>query len=70
MNADDIATYSLGAVVNFQRSDGNIVPAKILAPSERGADCRSIAHEHSGTVVTHDCAPVARMSFLCVWTPP
>ena len=57
-------------VVDFQRSDGSIVFAKILGPSERGADYRSITYERSGTVVTHDCAPVARMSFLRVRTPP
>ena len=28
----------------------------------------SITHEHSGTVVTHDCAPIARMSILRVRT--
>ena len=42
MNVDDIDTYSPGAVVSFQRSDGSIVSAKILGPSEPGADYRSI----------------------------
>jgi hypothetical protein len=30
-----MGTSSAGAVVNFQRSGGSFVPAKILAPSER-----------------------------------
>ena len=32
MNVDDNDTYSPGAVVNFRRSEGNVVSAKILAP--------------------------------------
>jgi hypothetical protein len=40
MNVDDFDTYSAGAVVNFQRSDGSIVSAKILGPLECGADYR------------------------------
>ena len=44
--------------------------AKIWGPSERAADYRSITYERSDTVVMHDCAPVVRMFFLCVWTPP
>ena len=53
------------AVVNFQPSGGSIVPAKILTPSERGADRRTITYEHSGTVVRHDCAGMS-----VVPTPP
>ena len=60
MNVDGIDTCSPGAVVNFQRLDGSIVCAKILGPSERGADYQPITHECTGTIVTHDCAPVAR----------
>ena len=67
MNVDDIDTYSPSAIVNFQRSDGSIVSAKILGPLERGADFWSITYERSSTVVTHDCALVAQMS--PVWTP-
>ena len=44
--------------------------ARILGPSERGADRRSITYECPGTVVMHHCAPVARMSLLRVQTPP
>ena len=44
-NVDDIDTYSPGAVVNSQRSNGNIVSAKILGPSECGADYQSITYE-------------------------
>jgi len=44
MDVDHIDTYSPGAVVNFQRSVGSIVPAKILAPTERGADCQFITY--------------------------
>ena len=32
MNVDDIDTYPLGAVVNFQRSNGSVVSTRILAP--------------------------------------
>ena len=45
MNVDDNDTYSPGAVVNFQRSDGSVVSAKILGLSERGADYWSITYE-------------------------
>ena len=46
------------------------VPAKILGPSERGADYRSITHERSGSVVTHDCAPYSTdVRHLCANTP-
>jgi hypothetical protein len=58
MNVDDIDTYSPGAYVDFQCSDSSIVSPKILGLSERGADYQSITYERSGTVVTHDCAPV------------
>ena len=68
MNVDDIDAHSRGAVVNFQCSDGTIVSAKILGPSKR-ANYRSITYERSSTVVTHVCAPVAPMCFLCVRTP-
>ena len=44
------------------------MPAKILGTSERGADYRTITYERSGTVVMHDCAPIARM--FVVPTPP
>ena len=54
----------------FQRSGGSIVPAAILRPSECGADCWTLIYERSGTMVPHDCAPVARMSIACVPTPP
>ena len=69
MNVDDIDTYSPGAVVNFQRSDGSIVSAKILGASERSADYPSFTYECSGTVVTNDRAPLARRSFPHVRTP-
>ena len=62
MDVDHIDTYPAGADVNFQRSGDSVVLAKILGPSERGADYRSITYEDSGTVVAHDCAPIARMS--------
>jgi hypothetical protein len=38
MDVDHIDTYPAGAVFNFQRSGGSIVPATILGPSDRGAD--------------------------------
>ena len=63
MNADDIETFSSGAVVNFQRSNGSIVfrqqccVCQDSGPLEGGADDQSITYERSGTVVTHDCAP-------------
>ena len=41
MDDDHIDAYSPGAVVNFESSRGSIVPAKILGPSELGADSRS-----------------------------
>jgi hypothetical protein len=66
MDVDRIDPYSRGTVVNFQCSGGSVVLAKILCPSERGADDWSITYEHPGTVVTHDCPPVPRMSLLCV----
>ena len=70
MDVDHIDTYPASTVVNFQRSGGSGVLAKILGPSERGADNQSITYEHSGTLVMHDCAPMARMSLLRVRTPP
>ena len=48
MNVEDIDTYSPDAVVISQRSDGSIVSAKILGPSERGAHYWSITNERSG----------------------
>ena len=36
--------------------------AKILDPSKCGADYRSITYERSGTVVMHECAPIAQRS--------
>mmetsp|Transcript_9085 Transcript_9085/g.15040 ORF Transcript_9085/g.15040 Transcript_9085/m.15040 type:complete len:95 (-) Transcript_9085:44-328(-) len=62
MDVHHIGMYSLGTVANFQRSGARIVLAKIRGTSERGADYWSITYERSGTVVTHDCALVARMS--------
>jgi hypothetical protein len=56
-DVDHIDTYPAGAVVNSQRSGGRMMPAKVLGPSEGGADSRTITYERSGTVVTHDCAP-------------
>ena len=53
-----------GAVVNFPPSGGSVVLAKIPGPSECGTVYQSITYERSGTVVTHDCAPTARMSVL------
>ena len=71
MDVDQIDTYPAGAVVNFKRSGGSFVPAKILGRSKRGVDDRTITYERSGTVVMHDCAPIAQMmSVVCVPTPP
>ena len=42
MDINHIDTYSPGTVINFQRSAGSVVLAKILGRSERGADCQSI----------------------------
>ena len=70
MDVDHMDTYSPGAVVNIQRSRASVVPAKILGPSERGADYQTITYERSGTVVTHDCSPIAWMSIIRVPTPP
>ena len=70
MIVDDIDTYFPSAVVNFQRLDGSLVSAKIVGPSKCSTDNWSITYECSGTVVTHECAPIAQMSFLRVRTPP
>ena len=70
IDVDYIDMYPAGAVVNFQRSGGSIVPGKILGLSERSADYRTITYECSGTVVTHDCAPIAQMSVVRVPTTP
>ena len=72
MDVDPFHTYPASAVVHFQHSGGSIVPAKILGPSERGADYRTITYERSGTVVTHDCARITlaehqcKSRFICV----
>ena len=42
LDVDHIDTYPARAVVNFKRSGGSTVPAKILGPSERGVDDRTI----------------------------
>jgi hypothetical protein len=60
---------ALLSISNVQGAD-LCLPRKILGPSERGADYRSITYECSGTVVTHDCAPIARISLIHVQTPP
>ena len=62
IDVEHIATYTPGTVVNLKCSGSTVVLAKILGPSERGAEYRSITYEWSGCVVTHDCAPIARMS--------
>eukprot|EP00670_Eutreptiella_braarudii_P012189 CAMPEP_0174318618 /NCGR_PEP_ID=MMETSP0810-20121108/8329_1 /TAXON_ID=73025 ORGANISM="Eutreptiella gymnastica-like, Strain CCMP1594" /NCGR_SAMPLE_ID=MMETSP0810 /ASSEMBLY_ACC=CAM_ASM_000659 /LENGTH=81 /DNA_ID=CAMNT_0015428909 /DNA_START=1610 /DNA_END=1855 /DNA_ORIENTATION=+ len=62
MDVVHIDAYTPGTVVNFKRSEGTVVVAKILGPSERGAEYRSITYERSGSVVMHDCAPIARRS--------
>ena len=48
IDVDHIDMYPAGAIVSFQGSGGTVVLAKILGPSERGADYRSITYEHSG----------------------
>jgi hypothetical protein len=50
MDVDYIDAYLAGAVVNFKRSGGSVVPAKILGPSERSVDYRTITYECFGTV--------------------
>ena len=67
MDVDHIDTNSPDAVVSFQCFGGTVVPANILGPSERGADYRSVTYERCGTVVTHDCAPIAGLIlwFIC-----
>ena len=62
MDVEHIDTYTPGMVVNLKRSEGTAVLAKIVGPSEHGAEYRSITYERSGCVVTHGCAPMARMS--------
>ena len=62
MDVEHIDVYTPGMVVNFKCSEGTVALAKILCPSERGAEYRSITYEWSGSMVTHDCAPIARMS--------
>ena len=39
---DHIGTYSAGAVVNFQRSGGSIVPAKVVVAAGVGAPCQAL----------------------------
>ena len=62
LDLDHFDTYPAGVVLNLQCFGGGIVPAKILGPSECGADYRS------STMVMHDCAPIARMSVVRVPT--
>ena len=49
MDVEHIDTYTPGTVVSFKRSEGTVVLAKILGPSERGAEYRSITYERSGS---------------------
>ena len=58
MDVEHIDTYTPGTVVNFKRSEGTVVLAKILGPSECGAEYWSITYEWPGSVVTHDCASI------------
>ena len=47
MDVEHIDTYTPGTVVNFKRSEGTVVLANILGPSERGADYRSITYGYA-----------------------
>ena len=60
MDVEHIDAYTPGTVVNFKRSEGTVLLAKILGPSERGAEYRSITYERSGSMVTHstDVSPL------------
>jgi hypothetical protein len=49
VGVDHIDTYPTGTVVNFQRSRGSVVLAKILGPSECGADYQSFTYECGDT---------------------
>ena len=60
-----IGTHPACAIINFQRSNGADVLAKIHGPSERSDDCWSISYVRYGTVGIHDCALMACMS--CSW---
>ena len=62
MDVEHVDTYTPSTVVNFKRSEGTVVLAKILGPSERGIEYRSITYARSASMVTHDYAPMARMS--------
>ena len=62
MDVEHIDTYIPGTAVNFKRSEGTLVLAKILGPSERGAEYWSITYERSGSMVMHNCPPIAQMS--------
>ena len=44
------------------------MPAKVLGPSEHGADYQTITYERAGTVVMHDFGPIAWMSIIRVPT--
>ena len=67
LDVDHIHTYPAGTVGNVQHSEGSVEFAKFPGPLERGADYGwSITYERSGIVMTHKCAPVARMSVLRV----
>ena len=65
-----ILTRTLLVLLSISNVQTAVLSAKILGPWERGADYQSITYERSGTVVMHDCDPVAWMSFLRVQTPP
>ena len=64
MYVDHFDTNSPSVAVNFQHSGVCNVPIKILDPSEHVADDQSIIFHRLGTMVMHDCAPVAGMSIL------
>ena len=61
MDVEHIDTYTPSTVVNFKRSEGTVVLARIPGPSEHGAEYSSIPYKRSGSMVTHDCAPIAQM---------
>ena len=60
MDVEHIDTYTPGTVVNFKCSEDTAVLAKILGPSERGAEYRSITYERSGSMVTHESQVLSR----------
>ena len=55
MDVEHIDMYTPGTVVNFKRSEGTVVFAKILGPSEHGAEYRS----------KHACQQAFFTSFTC-----